>query len=334
VDPADALAIQRALEVLQRAQATTTPPITVREIHARYEPWYKANHSSYRSAFIPRWNHLLPYFGDRAASAITLADADAYRAARATGAAGSRNCELNSLRAAFGWAVKRKLILTNPLSGMEEEPAANVRTAFLDEAGFDRLSAAAPNPMARALFLMAFDTGMRRGELLALERVSVDLEERIVRLGDHDVKNGTGRMVPLTQRVVDTLRALPAWSKFLFSMDGGAVQRSTLHRWFAIARKKSGTPEAVKFHSLRSSAATLMRRRGVPWPLVKVALGWKTEAMAHRYQQFSAEDWASLRDRMDVGIATDTRKPPIRSIPVNPQSPGTVTNKAQATTEK
>ncbi len=327
MNPDDALALQRAIEVLQRQSSTAAPSPTVAELHAQYEPWYRAHNKSYRSAFVPRWNHLLPYFKDRTATSITLGDADAYRGHRVLAAPGSRNCELNSLKACFAWAVKRKLVAMNPLAGLEEEPAPNVRTAFLDEAGFARLQAAAPNPMAAAIFLTAFDTGMRRSEMLNLKREQVDLDQRLITIGDGETKNGSGRVVPFTARLADVLRALPAWSTFMFSLDGGPVQRSTLHRWFAAAREKSGIPAAMTFHGLRHSCSTLMRRRGVPWPLAKVALGWKTEAMAHRYQQFSAEDWTSLRERMDAGIAVETRKPPLRSIPENHQpSPDVVSS--------
>lgn len=332
--PDDALLIQRALEVLQR-QAAPVPSLTVREIHAQYAPWYRANHPrSYKSAFTSRWGNLLQHFGDLRVATLTLADADAYRVVRAAAAAETRNCELSGLRACFGWAVKRKLLGLNPMSGLEREPAQNARTAFLDEAGFSRLLSAAPNPMARAVFTVAYDTGMRRGELLNLRRTEVDMDQRLVRLGDADVKNGCGRIVPLTDRAVDALRELPTWSPLVFSFNGGLLRRTTVHNWFVHARERSGVRGDMTFHGLRHSAATMMRRRGVPWPLIKVALGWKSEVAARRYQQFSADDWTALRERMNAGIVEETRKPPLRSIPAIPQSPGTVTNKEQATTEK
>ncbi len=335
VTPDDALLIQRALEVLQR-QAAPAPSPTIAELHAQYAPWYKAAHPrSYKSAFIPRWRNLLDHFADVQAGSITLVSADEYRAARVAAAPETRNCELASLRACLMWAVKRRLIPLNPLSGLDREPGARVRTEFLDEAGFARLCAAAPNPMARALFMVAFDTGMRKGELLGLRRANVDLEQRLVRLGDADCKNGSGRVVPLTDRAVDVLAALPAWSPYVFTMlTGDPVGKTTAFEWFAAARTKSGIPTAMTFHGLRHSAATIMRRRGVPYPLIKMALGWKSEAAARRYQQFSSDDWSDLRTRMNQGIATEQRKPALKSVPGIPQSTNAVTSEAQGATKK
>jgi integrase len=313
LQPDDALAIQRALEVLQRHSAGAAPSLTVRELFEKYEPWYNANHKGWKSAFASRRNNLLEFFAAIPASTITLTHADEYRKTRATAAAATRNCELATLRSCFGWSVKRRLVAFNPLAGMDMEPTPNARTAFLDEAGFARLLSATASPMARALFVLAFDTGMRREELRDLKRVNVDLEARLVRLGDADCKNGSGRIVPLTERAVETLRTLPTWSAYVFSMDGGPVGKSTIHEWFSTARTRSGIPAAMTFHGLRHSAATLMRRRGVPWPLIKAALGWKSDVAARRYQNYSAEDWVSLRERMDAGIAEEVRKGPQRA---------------------
>lgn len=331
----DARAIQRALEILQKASTSAEPSITVAELHAQYEPWYRATHpKSYKSAFVPRWRNLNKFFGKLPAASLTLVHADAYRKERAKAAPETRNCELSGIRALCAWAVKRRLLRFNPFTGLELEPARNQRTAFLDEDGFSRLAAAAPNPMSRVLFTVAFDSGMRRGELMNLRRVDVDLEARLVRLGDADCKNGTGRVVPLTKRAVAALSELPTWSPYVFSITGGPLKKTTLHKWFAVAREKSQTPANVCFHSLRHSAATLMRRRGVPWPLIKVALGWKSEVAARRYQNFNEDDWASLRERMDSGIETERRKPALRAVPAKTEAPNALTPRGQGQTEK
>jgi len=326
----------RAIAVLQaHVDGAAKPSPTVAELHAKYEPWYKANHPrSWKSAFVPRWIHLNKFFGEMRSAEVTLAHADEYRAERAAAAPESRNCELQGLHALFVWAVKRKLLALNPIAGLDREHAANARTAFLDEAGFARLAAAAPNPMARTLFLAAFDTGMRRGELIGLKRANVDLDALLIRLGDADCKNGSGRVVPLIERTATALRELPAWSPYVFSLDGGPLARSTVHVWFATARAKSGTVKGMTFHGLRHSCATLMRRRGVPWPLIKTALGWKTDVAARRYQQYSADDWAALRERMNVGIATEGRKPPLRSMPEIPLSSSDVGSGVKALAQK
>lgn len=306
------------IEALQRKLGAGRESPTVNEIWEKYAEWGPRNIANWKQGQRIHWGHLQSFWGERRVGDLTLADADAYRVfreAQGKNKGSTRNREMSSMRACFTWAAKRRLIPYNPLAGMEQEPESKGRTEFVDEAGFQRLAGCAPNPLARALFIIAFDTGMRRGELCDLVWDAVDLEARLIRLGDGDVKNGTGRIVPLTDRAVETMRELPRWSRFVFSYDGGTIAKSTANDWFRAARKKAGLPDDFKFHSLRHSAATLMRRRGVPWPLIKSALGWKTDVAARRYQQYSEADWSQLRALMNAGITEETRRPPLRAMP-------------------
>lgn len=325
-----------ALELVRRALGANAPPaLAVGELWTKYAEWGRRSRKSWASSQAVHWNHLQPAWGTRVVSTITHADVDAYRRERSEDgcAPATRNRELSSLRACLNWALKRRMIPTNPLAGMEQEAEHNARTEFIDEAAFRRLLEAAPNPMARALFIVAMDTGMRRGELVGLQRADVDLDARLLRLGDADVKNGSGRIVPLTDRAVDALRGVPAWSRFMFSFTGRPIGASTINDWFRAARERADLPAKLTFHGLRHSCATLMRRRGVPWPLIKAALGWKTDVAARRYQQYAADDWEQLRERMNAGIVAETRKGPLRAVEKT-EPAHTVAKKAQATNEK
>ncbi len=320
--PADLQAIRRALEVLQR-QETATASTTVAALWAQYEAWGLRERKGWRAAQAVHWKRLEPSWGLLDVAGINLTQVDAYRTLRTRDGCtpATRNRELSSLRACFAWGVKRSLVTFNPIAGMEQERENNQRTEFLDEAAFARLCAAAPNPMARALFVVAMDTGMRRGELVELRRASLDLEGRMIRMGDGECKNGEGRIVPLTERAVDAFRELPTWSTYVFSASGTAIGKSTINDWFRAARDKAGISRSITFHGLRHSCASLMRRRGVPWPLIKAALGWRTDVAARRYQSFNADDWTSLRERMNEGISTETRKPPLRAVENQSEKP-------------
>jgi integrase len=59
----------------------------------------------------------------------------------------------------------------------------------------------------RPLVVLAIETAMRRGELLALKWTDVDLDRHIARL--HTSKNGKPRDVPLSSRAVGVLCTLP-----------------------------------------------------------------------------------------------------------------------------
>ena len=60
------------------------------------------------------------------------------------------------------------------------------------------------NPMLHWIVVLAIETGMRRGEIVALRRGQVDLQRRIIRLSE--TKNGSARSVPLAKRAVHVLQ--------------------------------------------------------------------------------------------------------------------------------
>lgn len=313
--------VRRALEVLAR-HASPAPSPKIREVWAKYAEWGIRHRRYWKSCQGPHWHHLAPFWAQREVGSVTMSEVDHYRALRATtGAApATRNREMSSLRACFNWAMKRGLLTSNPLLGMEQERENNVRTEFIEEHDFHKLLAAAPHPMARVFFTVAFDTGLRRGELCGLLWSQVDIDAHLIRLGDGDVKNGHGRIVPLTDRAVSALNECPRWAPHVFTTPHGRLGLATSDWWFRQARDGAGFSSKLKLHSLRHSCATLMRRRGVPWALIKAALGWRTDIAARRYQQYSSEDWISLREKMNVGIVEEIRKGPARSLPVKQEN--------------
>jgi integrase len=61
-----------------------------------------------------------------------------------------------------------------------------------------QLLAAAPNHLT-PIRLTAYDSSMRRGELLKLTRNRVDLKVGVIRWRPEDTKTREGRVIPLTK---------------------------------------------------------------------------------------------------------------------------------------
>ena len=110
------------------------------------------------------------------------------------------------------------------------------------------------NRWVRPIVMLAIETAMRRGELLALRWPDVDLEERYVRL--HDSKNGHGRDVPLSSRAVAILAALsPTDDGAVFPISAEALKRS-----FMRATERAGL-DNLHFHDLRHEATSRIATR-------------------------------------------------------------------------
>jgi integrase len=96
----------------------------------------------------------------------------------------------------------------NPIARVKLLRVPNVRRVVLDEEAFQRLHSAAERWL-KPILLVAFDTGMRKSEVLNLRWSQVDLRAGAVRLGAEDTKTNEPRVVYLTDRVLQTLSEQP-----------------------------------------------------------------------------------------------------------------------------
>jgi integrase len=117
----------------------------------------------------------------------------------------------------------------------------------------------------RPLIMPALETGMRRGELLALKWASVDMNAGLAHLKTS--KNGYGRSVPLTPTAIATLRALEPNESLVFPITASAVRIS----WGRL-RKRAGLRH-IKFHSMRHEAISRMFELSLSIPEVSIVSG-------------------------------------------------------------
>ena len=126
------------------------------------------------------------------------------------------------------------------------------------------------------LLILAIETAMRRGELLALAWEDIDLGRRelLVRRS----KNGTPRTIPLSTRAYSTLANMKSdCSEFVFPLSANAV-RLAFERVRRLADLKD-----VRFHDLRHEAISRLFDRGLTTPEVALISGHKTVSQLFRY---------------------------------------------------
>lgn len=185
--------------------------------------------------------------------------------------------------------VRKKLGLhENPISDVKRPRVRNNRDVRLFDGEEEALLAALDdsyNPWIKPAVILAIETAMRRGELLALRWEDVNLDTRVARL--HDTKNGEARDVPLSTRAIETLKALPR----SVSGDVLATTAEGIKQTFERARKRANL-EHVNFHDLRHEAVSRLFERG--WNVMEVAAvsGHKDLQSLKRYTNLKASDLA------------------------------------------
>lgn len=142
------------------------------------------------------------------------------------------------------------------------------------------------------LIILALETGMRRGELLALEWSSVDLKAGLAHLKTS--KNGHGRSIPPTPNAIATLNTLPKSDKMVFPVSANAVRLS----WERL--RKRARLEQVKIHSMRHEAISRMFEIGLSIPEVLIVGGHRTLSCLQRCTHIRPENVAEKLARLST----------------------------------
>jgi Phage integrase family len=138
-----------------------------------------------------------------------------------------------------------------------------------------------PSPF-REMATLAALTLMRQGEIIALRREHVHLEQGVIMLPR--AKAGA-RPVILSGEAQKILRGQLAAheSAWVFPGPSGApYHRDYVGRTFRKAARAAGLRD-FHFHDLRHHGATTALNRGFTAPIVMALGGWKTERMMRRY---------------------------------------------------
>lgn len=182
------------------------------------------------------------------------------------------------------WALQ----VENPLKDVRRPPSGPGRDRRLLPGEEERLFAElgrARNSWIVPLVGLALETGMRRGELLALDWSRVDLSRRVAHLPD--TKNGRPRGVPLSPRALVILEGLQGDER----PSGGpvfAITAEALKLAFQRAVKRANL-ENFRFHDLRHEAISRLAERGDLSILEVAAIsGHQDLRMLQRYTHLSA----------------------------------------------
>ncbi len=147
----------------------------------------------------------------------------------------------------------------------------------------------------KPIVLMAYLTGMRRGEILNLEWTQIDLFGGFIDLEADDTKTEEPRRIyfnslpQLKSLIIDAERNKKAKQKLVFVMpEGHSVSRVNISRVFRkVCTKASVAP--YRFHDLRHTFNTNMLKAGVNQPVIMKLTGHKTNTMFLRYSHLDQE---------------------------------------------
>jgi integrase len=161
------------------------------------------------------------------------------------------------------------------------------RVRFLTGAEEARLLEHMPQDI-RAFCILGVETGMRRGELLRIQRQDVVGTDWLV---IPQTKNGSPRGVPLTQRAFDALSDL--WSL-------GFPSKQRVRQHFEKARETALLDDVV-FHTLRHTCCTRLMQASVDIQKCKEWMGHRSINTTMRYRHVTDEMLKALARQLELG---------------------------------
>lgn len=217
------------------------------------------------------------------------------------------------LQAALKQAVKERLIPYNPCENCRIPPKDKKEMTILPPERIGRYLQEAEEYGVLPMFYLELSSGLRRGELLALQWTDLNEKERILTVnkqvtrmeGELDVtepktKNSV-RKVALSQQAVDLLvqeHEQHPDNPILFPSPrtGGYWSPDAVSRINRKLLKSAGIEEHVRFHDLRHTFATMAISSGVDVKTLSSMLG-------HYSAGFTLDTYTHITNDMQRGAA-------------------------------
>ncbi|MFI5329613.1 MAG: tyrosine-type recombinase/integrase [Desulfobaccales bacterium] len=170
-------------------------------------------------------------------------------------------------------------------------------------------------PHLKGIITVAFNTGMRTGELRGLKWSHIDREKGVIRLPAELTKESKAKVIPMNHHVKQILASVPQalHHDFVFTYQGNPISTpGGLKNSFITACAKAGIPhgqehpEGLIFHDLRRTVKTNMVNAGVDQVHRDVILGHTLHGMDVHYMSPSIEDLHRAMEKYTAWLDNET----------------------------
>jgi integrase len=214
-------------------------------------------------------------------------------------------------------AVRWQYLIKNPLQGFKLLKKDPPRELFWSKTEVDQFLRANVNDPYYPVYLMALNTGMRRGEIAALQWDRVSFDRNCIdvtrtyssRFGLQEwTKTKVKKMIPMNTEVRKLLWTRWQLQKgpFVFCKGSGEpIDTTHVYREFMKAEKRAGIITTIRFHDTRHTFAShFMMNGGNIYDLQKI-LGHKKIEQTMRYAHLSPAHLEKAINLVNFSGSTD-----------------------------
>lgn len=305
--------VRAAKEFLARKQLEVVAPVpavpqgkrlTFRQLGENYWNLLGAQKSKTWHCML---GQLYEYFGERLANEITNKDVQAYYNWKLhETSASTANRNLTLIRTVYNRAVAwGDYVGPNPANGVQRKPENPSRLRYLSLSEMEAFLAVCRTPEYARIYpvvVCALFTGMRRGEIKALDWQNVNLDARTIYILHS--KSGKPREIPVADKLLEVFVSMgPRTAGPVFE-----IPDITLRRLFDSAKEAPGLPD-FRFHDLRHTFASHFAMKTGDMLALQRILGHASPQMTQRYAHLS-------RGHLDAAIRQfDAIMPGIGALP-------------------
>jgi len=305
------LALQAQIAELTAAIRPAPVAVTFAELYEKYEAAQRKRTSWETISYALK--RAKAAWGARRAMDLRPSDWTELRAANASLSDATLNLDLSCVLALLNWAARERLIPSNPLQGARKVKLARRHRETAPVEDDVQALLAEARQIERVLILCWADAGMRNGESRQLQWPWIDRERMEIRLPNDVCKNKRGGVVPMTQRLLEAIDAMPRrlGSPYVLPNEEGVpYSRVTVCRWMRDLVKRAGVQaapgdESVKPHDLRHGYGTNAAERGVRIEVIQQVLRHASLDQTRDYVQRRPNDLDGARRAFEAGIERD-----------------------------
>jgi integrase len=264
--------------------------------------WYLGLESVKRLASCDRIelaiNNFNDLFGNKQANSIKPVDIENYQIKREKEgrAAATIDMEVKLVQTVVSKAFDNDIINGQALRAFRKvkrklKKGSNARKRTLTIEEYLKLKENSP-PHLKAMVIIAFNTGMRAGEIRTLRWSYIDKEKKFIRLPAKAVKESKPKTIPINHHVKSLLEGLPRalHHDFVITYKGKPIkQKDGYKRSFRTACRRAGipcgrkNPGGIIFHDQRRSVKTNMASAGVDPAHRDTIMGHSLQGMDAHY---------------------------------------------------
>lgn len=312
------------MKEIRKGQFSYDGCMTVQEI---FNEWlcsakHRVKESTLSNYRLKANKHILPVFGFKKISAVSSEDIYSFIENKQDNGLSNRYIQdiLIVMKSAFKYAV-RTYHICNPMDGIIMPKKRNTEIRILESHEQQQLEKYISENRNNTTLGVALtmNTGIRIGELCALQWGDIDLEKRILTVkktiqriqspnGDSKTKliisdpksDSSKRTIPLTKKMIEFLTAFKGESdEYILSGSKKPIEPRTMQYRFAKILKNVNLPP-VHFHALRHMFASTCIKLGFDVKTLSELLGHsKVEITLNRYVHSSFEQKREYMERLN-----------------------------------